>query len=1228
LDKCKAISPKKKFRFKNKLISMDSTTPVPVSDKTPHDMRMCAPDPVFGLLSDGSFQRRYTKEIKLDTSGVDTTEWTRTLTDGPGRTYKMLNSDSSFTQSFFNNQGQLVNQRDPDGVFTLSGYNSRGQVEYGALDLNTNGVIDFAGTDRITRTVADVVSDANLGVNVTRTRVYAWTTNSSAISNLLASTETSVDGLHTWQITFRDSATSLTNRTDTVYGGGGFRSQTNTAPDGSYTVSQYQFGRVVSSIRYDSGGGQLSSMSYSYDGQGRQAAVTDARNGATVYGYNSADLVTTITTPQPGGGQSAQTTTTYYNSRLQVSSVVAPDGGTTTYEYYPSGELKRTYGARTYPVGYSYDYAGRPKTMTNWTSFNSGAGARVTTWNYDTNRGWLNSKRYDNNQGPDYAYTAGGRLRTRTWARIGTSSTRISTTYTYGFNNATANDEHGDLLTVTYANDPQSTPSVTYSYDRRGRNATVARNSITTTLAYNNANQLLSQTNSGGTLNSWWVANTYDSLMRRTNLQAKAGSTVNANFSYGYDNASRLQTVTDGTNNGIYSYIANSPLVSQITFRSNTLTRMTTSKSYDFLNRLTQISSAPSGAAPLSFNYTYNDANQRIQVRLADASFWLYEYDSLGQVTSGKKYWQDWTPVAGQQFEYTQDDIGNRSQTKAGGDQAGGNLRLATYSVNNLNQYTNRTVPGAVDVMGVGNAAATVTVNNQATYRHGEFYRKELSIGNSSAPQWQAVTNKAVQGSTTNTVTGNVFLPKTPETFLYDADGNLISDGRWTNNWDAENRLITMKGLSTLPTAANLQLQFEYDWQGRRIRKQVSTWNGHSYTLSTDTKAIWDGWNCIVEPNGSDVVQRRYMWGLDLSGTEQGAGGVGGLLAVKDVSGGTGVHFPTFDGNGNVASLVKATDGTFSANYEYGPFGEVIRASGSLAHVNPVRFSTKYQDDETDLLYYGYRSYNPGTGKWLSRDLIGELAGFNLYCYARNAPLEFGDRDGLQLVDTIVKIGTDAGETTWRIGPGETTTGTYPAPPAGASTTLVPRGPGVLPPVVLTPNPDLGNLPREQPTQRPPATATDDNLPAEAYLYRAMRADAGGVGPMTGRENAMLGAVRDVDVKVDIFGVVSPTKTNGRYQGMSVNPNRPNNIFYKYRPVQLIGPIPKQPDGPGLGNLPVWKIRPIDLGAFLDYHADPPGSLTHGVVHPKFCMKYEDYQRELESTKVWWKPVDLTRFMQ
>ncbi|HCL92873.1 MAG TPA: RHS repeat-associated core domain-containing protein [Verrucomicrobiota bacterium] len=101
-------------------------------------------------------------------------------------------------------------------------------------------------------------------------------------------------------------------------------------------------------------------------------------------------------------------------------------------------------------------------------------------------------------------------------------------------------------------------------------------------------------------------------------------------------------------------------------------------------------------------------------------------------------------------------------------------------------------------------------------------------------------------------------------------------------------------------------------------------------------------------------------------------GGVGGLLAITDAR--QGSHFCAYDGNGNVTALVKADGSGLTAQYEYGPFGEVLRATGPMAKANLFRFSTKYQDGETDLLYYGYRYYNASTGRWLSRDPIGDFA--------------------------------------------------------------------------------------------------------------------------------------------------------------------------------------------------------------------------------------------------------------
>jgi YD repeat-containing protein len=224
-----------------------------------------------------------------------------------------------------------------------------------------------------------------------------------------------------------------------------------------------------------------------------------------------------------------------------------------------------------------------------------------------------------------------------------------------------------------------------------------------------------------------------------------------------------------------YSYLANSPLINQIVMKSGSTTRLTVNKKYDRLNRLLVISNAPSAASPLVFNYGLNDANQRVQTHLQDGSFWVYNYDSLGQVTSGKKYWSDWTPVAGQQFEYGFDDIGNRNSTKAGGDETGASLRSATYSANNLNQYTSRTVPNAFDVIGLELATNTVTVNSATPYRHGEYFRKEISVVNSSTSVWQSVS---VAAPNETTVTGNVFIPKTSESFGYDLDGNMTNDGR------------------------------------------------------------------------------------------------------------------------------------------------------------------------------------------------------------------------------------------------------------------------------------------------------------------------------------------------------------------------------------------------------------------------------------------------------------------
>jgi len=367
--------------------------------------------------------------------------------------------------------------------------------------------------------------------------------------------------------------------------------------------------------------------------------------------------------------------------------------------------------------------------------------------------------------------------------------------------------------------------------------------------------------------------------------------------------------------------------------------------------------------------------------------------------------------VAGQQFGYSFDTIGNRITTEAGGDQWGANLRYENYGANNLNQYTNRTVPGAVDIIGIATNTATVTINNQSSYRKGDYYRTQLPLTNSASAVYQSVTNLAVQNEGTNqdiiaSNVGSIFLPQNPESFTYDADGNLTQDGRWTYTWDAENRPIGMTNITGVPSAAQMGLTFGYDYKGRRVSKIVTT------AASTNSLTFaYDAWNLIAILNPLSSILDSFEWGTDLSGSMQGAGGVGGLISMS-VYGGTnaGNYFYCYDGNGNVAALVNVSNVTVAAQYEYGPFGEVIRATGPVAKLNPFRFSTKNQDDEMELLYYGYRYYNSGTGRWLSRDPVQEYGGVNLYGFIANSPNNHSDLLGLKK-----KCGVESFTVKWSI---------------------------------------------------------------------------------------------------------------------------------------------------------------------------------------------------------------------
>ena len=128
-----------------------------------------------------------------------------------------------------------------------------------------------------------------------------------------------------------------------------------------------------------------------------------------------------------------------------------------------------------------------------------------------------------------------------------------------------------------------------------------------------------------------------------------------------------------------------------------------------------------------------------------------------------------------------------------------------------------------------------------------------------------------------------------------------------------------------------------------------------------------------------------------ISGTLQGAGGVGGLLAVKR----NGVWYaPLYDANGNVTAYVSET-GAVVAEYEYDAFGATVSQSGALSDAFRHRFSTKPWIAALGAYDYGERLYSPVLRRWLSRDPMGEDGGVNLYAFVNNSPLLYLDPIGL-----------------------------------------------------------------------------------------------------------------------------------------------------------------------------------------------------------------------------------------
>ena len=208
------------------------------------------------------------------------------------------------------------------------------------------------------------------------------------------------------------------------------------------------------------------------------------------------------------------------------------------------------------------------------------------------------------------------------------------------------------------------------------------------------------------------------------------------------------------------------------------------------------------------------------------------------------------------------------------------------------------------------------------------------------------------------------------QSYGYDANGNLTSDGTSSYTYDVDNRLRTAsRGAATL----------SYDPEGRLQRTVV---NG------TTTDLLYDGSNLIAEYDAAGVLKKRYVHG---AGTDE-------PVVSYDGAGTTAKTWLFADQLGSVVATADE-NGIRTGVFSYGPHGETGTAAGPR-----FRFTGQQYIDGLELYYYKARFYSPRLGRFLQTDPVGTKDDLNLYAYVGNNPVNRVDPTGLAKVELGVTI--------------------------------------------------------------------------------------------------------------------------------------------------------------------------------------------------------------------------------